>query len=660
MSPINRLEALKITRSYRWFPCLLGGLALGGAAMAGQDGLDGAAAKAAAAPVAYRVTQLGGDLPVAMKINASGQVAFTQAVDISSPFHSWFYDGKHVREIISPGSTSVRVTGLNDLGQVTGEAIGAGGNPRGFVWSRAYGIRDLGTLPGATETRDPIINNHGVVAGISRGDPLPHAIAFRWTPTTGIQSLGALTTGEESYSFAWAINDEGTIAGDTLAPRGAGTAFQAFVWTRATGMVDIDTLDNDSSSAVAISARGLVAGNYLNAPDNINQAFVWTRRHGMHALGTGAGIGAYVAGMSSGGRIAGAIEYPGFEEHAMTWTREGGMVELGTLGGSGSLAIAANNRAQVVGVARTPGDADIHAFAWNPKDGLVDLNTRLRHAPAGLVLYQANGINDKGAIVADSNAGTLLLTPDGGPGHGHVSGPIASPGVVHAGTEFVASLGFAAEDAASHKVTWSWGDGSGAQAGQASERNGDGSASGSHVYTAPGIYTVTATVAGQDGESTTVSRRIAVLDPAGRFVGGTGSFVAGSPVSRKAAFGPARATFSFVAPATAQATTDNSKAGLSFHTAGLGFRSTDIRLVDMQGTRAQFAGSGELNGKGGYRFAMATTAGVAAGTGEPGRFSLKIWHTDPVTKAEVVDYDTQAGASGAAGRALVEGKIAVQ
>jgi probable HAF family extracellular repeat protein len=407
----------------------------------------------------------------------------------------------------------------------------------------------------------------------------------------------------------------------------------------------------------------------MNPPDNVSQAFIWTHRQGMRGLGTAGGIGADVFAMSSGGRIAGAIDFPGFRQHAMTWTQEGGMVDLGTLGGDGSVALAANNKGQVVGQASTPGDVDDHAFVWTAKDGMVDLNTRLRRAPPGLVVSRASGINDNGAILASANTGLVLLVPESGHGSGHgsghVSGPIAGPitsaDVVQAGTAFMTSLGFVAEDAtASHKVTWSWGDGSGDQTARASERNGGGSAVASHAYTTPGIYTVKATVVDQAGESTTVNRRVVVLDQAGGVVGGTGSFRAAAPAGRKAGFAAGKATFSFVAPAATRGKAVIAKAGLSLNTAGLSFRSTDIRLVGMQGGRAQFGGSGTINGKGSYQFAMASTAGAAAGQGEPGRFGLKIWHTDPATKAEVVDYDNQVGTDGATGRALVDGKIAVQ
>jgi hypothetical protein len=56
---------------------------------------------------------------------------------------------------------------------------------------------------------------------------------------------------------------------------------------------------------------------------------------------------------------------------------------------------------------------------------------------------------------------------------------------------------------------------------------------------------------------------------------------------------------------------------------------------------------------------MAATAGNGSANGQ-GRFALKIWHTDPASKAEVVDYDnTRAPAGTEAGR-VAEGSIVLE
>jgi probable HAF family extracellular repeat protein len=184
------------------------------------------------------------------------------------------------------------------------------------------------------------------------------------------------------------------------------------------------------------------------------------------------------------------------------------MVDLGTLGGRFSRAVAVNTKGQVVGGALTKRGVS-RAFIWTAKQGLVDLNTRLRHAPPGLVLDFAMAISDNGSIVAGSNAGLMLLKPDCGCKGLHTAGPIAAPAVAEVNAPFDASVSFAGADVgARHNVIWSWGDGSGDQAGNTRASNGAGEASGRHTYTRPGTYTVTATVVDLGGNSAVVSRTI--------------------------------------------------------------------------------------------------------------------------------------------------------
>jgi hypothetical protein len=293
---------------------------------------------------------------------------------------------------------------------------------------------------------------------------------------------------------------------------------------------------------------------------------------------------------------------------------------------------------------------------------MVDLNKRLRHAPAGLVLDFAVGVSDNGWIVATSNAGLVLLKPDRPDcscAGMHTAGPIEAADMVEIGEPFDTAVSFAGADtAAKHNVIWSWGDGSGDGAGNARANKGAGSASGSHAYTTPGIYTVTANVVDLAGKSAAVSRTIVAFDRSTGFAGGNGWFM--SPQrANKTARGPAsKASFSFIAPSMAGAKSMITKSQLRFNVAGLSLRSENIKPVVGQSAHGQFEGSGTVNGKGDYKFTLDTTAGAAARQGEPGRFALKIWHIDPATKAQVVDYDNTG--PGAAGGTVVEGRIAVQ
>jgi probable HAF family extracellular repeat protein len=655
MLRMNGKDVPNTRRSTSWLPYLLGGVAVASAAVAGQTQTAAtidAAKRADAAQTTYRVTNLGAGDVIASAINVRGQVAYSLDSGRDSPIRAWFYDGTTAREIGTLGMQFARVTGLNDAGQVAGVAHNADLKPRAFVWSTRSGMVDLGATTGDLALL--AINNRGEVAGGSDYTPVSYAHAFRWTAARGTEDLGALAANRPSRANA--INDAGLIAGDSNTDA-SGT--HAFVWTRAAGMIDIDTLGTFDSSPVAVGARGQVAGNYYG-PGNHGTAFMWTSATGMRNLGTvGGATRSFVTAMSANGQVAGFLNFASFgDNRAMTWTRDGGMVDLGALGGRVSSAFSVNNKGQVVGSATTPDE--YHAFVWTAKHGMIDLNKRLRNAPAGLTLDAAHAISDNGSIVASSNAGLVLLTPGGGYKGALTVGAIAATDLVQVGAAFDASVSFAAEDpAAKHNVIWSWGDGSGDRAGNARARNGTGSGSGSHTYVTPGIYTVTANVVDLAGKSVAVSRKIVAYDPAVGAVGGSGSFMSPQGTLGKKQMQAGKATFSFVAPSLTSAKAKSAKTQLHFNVPGLSFRSENLRPVAVQGARGQFEGSGTINGAGDYKFALDTTAG-ASGEGARGRFSLRIWHIDPATKAEVVDYDNSSAQTGVADGAFVEGKIAVQ
>jgi probable HAF family extracellular repeat protein len=328
------------------------------------------------------------------------------------------------------------------------------------------------------------------------------------------------------------------------------------------------------------------------------------------------------------------------------------MLDLGTLGGHFSNSNAASNKDQVVGGAATADDR-YHAFIWTEKEGMVDLNRRLHHAPAGLELLSALAISDNGSIVAISNAGLVLLRPMQACTCTHAAGPIVSRDMVELGAPVDTTIGFATENsAANYDVAWSWGDGTNDRARGAQVSNGSGSARASHTYAAPGIYTVTATVTDQAGSSVRVARRVVVYAPAAGVLAGTGTVVLPAATSRRLPLPGGRAEFSFVTPTAASA-----KGRFMFSLPGLSFASNDVQASAVQGAPVQLAGTGTLNGAGAYQFTA--TAG-ASGTGTAGQFGVTIWHADPKTQARIIDYDSQAGPHGSAGHPIVEGRIVVR
>ena len=632
--------------------CLLAGLATGAVTGADQAPAVADAAGAGHAIKLYRVVNLrSGDLSGMPSINAGNQVIFSQHTAQGS--RGYFFDGDAVHDLGTLGGGSTIAAGLNDGGQVVGRSDNVRGVPRAFVWSAAAGMVELRPPPGGNQSVATAINNMGVVTGAYYGlSPR----AFRWSEADGMLNLGALTSGFSSSSFGNALNDAGLIAGVSDTTQSFG---HAFVWTQAGGMVDIDAFNSSYSSPAAVTSDGRVAGYYaVPGSNNRNHAFLWSADEGMRDLGTAGGVESLVIAMSDSARIAGIINLANGGQHAMYWTRQGGMVDLGTLDGSaagaGSSARGVNNKGQVVGNARNA-DNTFRSFLWTARDGMVDLNTRLHNAPAGLVLEGAAAISDAGAIVATSNAGLVLLKPCCAGGGGHAMGPVAVPELVEVGAPLEASVGFVDEDRVGMRgASWSWGDGGRAQPGTLREERGAGSSGASHRYAAPGIYPVEVTLVDRGGREVTVGRQIVVYARSGGIVGGSGTIVSPQGALKGAPGQSGKASFRFVAPSTARADRKGAHGALQFHLPGWGFRSDELRPAAAGGARGQFEGRGKVNAHGDYRFALTVAAGEAA---TKGGFSLKVWHTDPATKAQVVDYDSRAGRPDALAGSVIDGLI---
>src|SRR5205814_2215330 len=155
-----------------------------------------------------------------------------------------------------------------------------------------------------------------------------------------------------------------------------------------------------------------------------------------------------------------------------------------------------NGLCEMVGyIARMPDDArSWRAMYWNDRAATVDLNTRLYRAPAGLVLYAANAINDDGAIVAESSAGLVLLRPGRSGTAAPVLGPItgaadAETVALNAKVDFTAA--FVDSDAAeSHSASVSIDDNCPQAAPSLRERRGVADVSLRHTFCRPGLFTI--------------------------------------------------------------------------------------------------------------------------------------------------------------------------
>lgn len=235
---------------------------------------------------------------------------------------------------------------INDCGNITGQGEVAGG---GFVYNGK--VRPIGTFEGGTGSWPVDINARGLVTGYA---DLPggayRAFIYDSKAGSGLQDLGTLGG---ASSYARAINDAGQVAGYAINAAGLGHAFRYAGGV----MQDLGSFyEGGSSEAVDINAAGQVAGNSTSANNEIRGFF-----------------------------------FDGTTRH-----------DLGKL----TQAAAVNVHGQVVGFYYAP---DPRAMLWTQGGGIVDLNTQLHEAPAGLRVQFALAISDNGSIVAQSNQGLVLL-----------------------------------------------------------------------------------------------------------------------------------------------------------------------------------------------------------------------------------------------------------
>lgn len=213
-----------------------------------------------------------------------------------------------------------------------------------------------------------------------------------------------------------------------------------------------------------------------------------------------------------------------------------------------------------------------------------------------------------------------------------------------------------------HTVSWEWGDGT-TSSGTTTTASGAGTAEGTHTYAATGVYTVTATVTDDDGGRDSKSfQYVVVFDPEGGFVTGGGWIT--SPIG---AYTPGDATdpdivgqalFAFVSKYKPGAVVPDGNTTFKFKAAGLTFESTSYDWLVISGAKAQYKGTGAVNGLDGFRFILSAVDGDATPQASPDRFRIKIWNASTGS----VLYDNQAGeAEDAEARtAIGAGQITVQ
>jgi parallel beta-helix repeat protein len=202
---------------------------------------------------------------------------------------------------------------------------------------------------------------------------------------------------------------------------------------------------------------------------------------------------------------------------------------------------------------------------------------------------------------------------------------ISGPDPVQVNTEMSITGTFSDPDEGdTHTAEWNWGDET-TSTGTAEE----GTASGTHTYDNPGVYTVTLTVTDEADESDSMTYKYVVIyDPSSGFVTGggwidspAGAYVADDTMTGKASFG-------FVSKYKKSATTPTGNTEFQFKAGGLNFHSDTYDWLVISGPKALFKGNGTINNEGNYGFMLTAIDGELNGGGGVDKFRIKIWDID--------------------------------
>ncbi|HZS16608.1 MAG TPA: hypothetical protein VFA51_01620 [Candidatus Udaeobacter sp.] len=217
------------------------------------------------------LTDLGGNASLAQAINAGGTVV-GWSFDAAGILHAVKWSPSGSLTDLNPAGAISEALAINDLGDIAGWVFPAdGAAAHAWLWRHDGAQIDLGTLGGAGSQAFGINNNLAIVGVSDRTSPLP-PVAFVWTQTTGMRSLGM---GGNSQAFA--INDLNRVVGLRVVNQGVLglTRFQAPPEL----LPDVATDKPPFSGPAGINRCGTIVGS-SSSPDPTNGnpvPAIWTK-----------------------------------------------------------------------------------------------------------------------------------------------------------------------------------------------------------------------------------------------------------------------------------------------------------------------------------------------------------------------------------------------
>lgn len=283
-------------------------------------------------------------------------------------YHAYLFRDGAIHDLYTLGASSGVAQGINDAGQIAGSVYTPQGASRALLYDYQTGNRrELGVLPGGSESGAYAVNNAGQAVGYSQlansAGTVGHAVVF---DNGTVTDLGTLSSNAAASSTARDISNAGHVVGSSDADGGPFLDRHAFLYSNGV-MQDLGTLYGGQSTAYAVNDLGQVVGS---------STFLQPRGSG--TLTT-----------------AHAFLYDG-----------GVMRDIDTLSGAGSHAWDINIVGEVVG-GYTTATGSSRAFFY--KDGVMtDLNDLVALGD-GRYFNDALGINDRGDILATDNLGNDWL-----------------------------------------------------------------------------------------------------------------------------------------------------------------------------------------------------------------------------------------------------------
>lgn len=269
------------------------------------------------------------------------------------------------------GRTSVAFD-INDHGQIAGQSETGPGQRWAVVWTNTDGTwtaENLGTLTGACCALAIGLNNGSdrdpatvAVVGNSRVSPTAFHAAM-WTKSPAgwnVRDLGTLPG--DTDSVAWGVNDyEAVVGSSSNAVTGLASAF---LWNAATGMRRLPSLSGNTG-ALAISNGGDIAGFSTDSSGNPHAvrwraATAWQ----LEDLGTLGGCCSGAEGINNLGDVVGTSNFgqrAGLQHAFLVPSTSTGMTDLGAMRGD-SWARDLNDFGVAVGGGRVR--QSLHALLW--------------------------------------------------------------------------------------------------------------------------------------------------------------------------------------------------------------------------------------------------------------------------------------------------------